>query len=620
VIWTIRWSNANDAITPQMRLSYDGQVYQIIAVQNIGIREYIQIITELRGTGVGAAPVACDPATYSNGGAFTQEIAAGGSYTAPAITITDVSGATRSSLPNIAVVCAWAVLSIRNSATDQLATIASYPSGGVLVLSDQTITITDINKHALTSVTIPACSDSIELPDMEVTGDNASSFTLPARLQIRIDNAEVTDAEILGDYINITVPTGGSCDPATYQNSDGSYTQEIASGATFTSANIVVTDINGVGRSVPSNINITALWATLLAKNSLGATLATVASYPIDGNIAIPDQSIDLIASDAYVLRSLTQVVGADVESNDIEVTDDGAFTQDIAARGGVRIVGSTIVSAAVNGDYIDITVPTPATPSGIAYKCTNPTGNISQRTGDCVDRYNNGEYDRTMPAYPVSYAELDYQATQADVRAVPSTGTLSTDLVSPTILKFNNSFGNKFRYTDDIGNPSDAAVGSNLWAHVNWNQHSWTGATAGVVIDHLHDIEMDVDYLEIGGKYALSSGEPFGQSWNDWIDDIVALGTHKGRTGWRPLDVAFAFSGAHAAKCEPDLVWADEFFDAQRVDNRCGMMTGETSDTNQYLYVVDSSSADMLHNATIGSDLGFQSDITNVFIIRNRG
>jgi len=568
-------------------------------------------------TGITPTPSGeCPNAIYRNSdGSYTLEILSGATASAPDITITQITGSTTTSPANKDITCQWTNIVLQNSLGTTYQTITEWEA--TKELNDQSTTLKASDGESLETVTQPV-GGSIGVQDIDVTAPSFSQ-QLPARAQIKVNGATPTGAAINGAFIEITVPSVAPCDPAIYENSDGSYIQTIDSGDNFVSADIIVTDVNGVTRSVPSNINVTALWSTLLAKNSLGATLVTVASYPVAGNIAIPDQSIDLIASDAYVLRSLTQVVGADVESNDIEVTDDGAFTQDIAARGGVRIVGSTIVSASVNGDYIDITVPTPATPSGIAYKCTNPTGNISQRTGDCVDRYNNGEYDRTMPAYPVSYAELDYQATQADVRAVPSTGTLSTDLVSPTILKFNNSFGNKFRYTDDIGNPSDAAVGSNLWAHVNWNQHSWTGATAGVVIDHLYNIEMDVDYLEIGGKYALSSAEPFGQSWNDWIDDIVALGTHKGRTAWRPLDVAFAFSGAHAAKCEPDLVWADEFFDAQRVDNRCGMMTGETSDTNQYLYVVDSSSADMLHNATIGSDLGFQSDITNVFIIRNR-
>jgi head-tail adaptor len=614
VLWTIRWSAAANAITPQMRLSYGGEYYHIMSVQNVGIKEYIQIITEMRGSGSGAAPVACDPATYSNGGAFTQEIAAGGTFTADPITVTDVNGVVRSSLPNIAVVCAWIALSIRNSQGTVIQSVASYPSGAIITIADQTTNVRASDGESIETV-VQIVGASVELTDFEVTAPSYS-ITIAARRKIKIVGSVPTSTEIEGEFIAITMPSGGTCDDATYSNG-GAFTQSIPSGDTYTAPNIIVTDVNGIQRSVLPNINITALWATLTTKNTLGDTLSTVASYPSGGDIVVPNQSIDLLASDDYVLRSLTQVVGADVTANDIEITDGAAFTQEFAARGGILIVGSTITSTVIDGDYIEITVPTPAVQSGIAYKCTNPTGNTSQRTGDCVSRFLSGEYDRTMPAYPTHYAELDRSATQADVRITPATGTLSTDLVQPTMLVANNKFGNKFRYTDDIGNPSDATVGSNLWAHVDWNNHSWTGATAGIVVDNLYNIEMDVDYLLVGAKYSLSSAETHGQSWTAWIDDIVALGTHKGRTGWRPLDVAYAFSGAHAAKCEPDLVWADEFFNSQRSDNRCGMMTGETSDTNQYLYVVDSNTADMLHNATIGSDIGFQSDITNVFIIR---
>ena len=555
----------------------------------------------------------CANAVYRNSdGTYTLEILSGGIGTSPDITVTDIDGTTREIPANKNITCEWTNIILENSAGVPYQTLTEWDAAPAL--NNQSTNIRASDGESLETVTQPVGA-SVELTDFEVT---APSFTqtLPARAQIKLIGATPTGASINGAFIQITMPSGGTCDDATYSNG-GAFTQSIPSGDTYTAPNIIVTDVNGIQRSVLPNINITALWATLTTKNTLGDTLSTVASYPSGGDIVVPNQSIDLLASDDYVLRSLTQVVGADVTANDIEITDGAAFTQEFAARGGILIVGSTITSTVIDGDYIEITVPTPAVQSGIAYKCTNPTGNTSQRTGDCVSRFLSGEYDRTMPAYPTHYAELDRSATQADVRITPATGTLSTDLVQPTMLVANNKFGNKFRYTDDIGNPSDATVGSNLWAHVDWNNHSWTGATAGIVVDNLYNIELDVDYLDVGGKYSLSSAETHGQSWNDWIDDIVALGTHKGRTGWRPLDVPFAFGGAHAAKCEPDLVWADDFFNSQRTDNRCGMMTGETSDTNQYLYVVDSNTADMLHNATIGSDIGFQSDITNVFIIR---
>jgi hypothetical protein len=82
----------------------------------------------------------CSPATYSNGGAFVQVIESGDTYTAAQIVVTDVNGTTRNVLPNIAVTCAWAVITVRS--TDDvvtIATIAAYPAGGLVNAGNQRI-------------------------------------------------------------------------------------------------------------------------------------------------------------------------------------------------------------------------------------------------------------------------------------------------------------------------------------------------------------------------------------------------------------------------------------------------------------------------------------------------
>jgi hypothetical protein len=185
-------------------------------------KEYIQIITEMRGSGSGAAPVACDPATYSNGGAFTQEIAAGGTFTADPITVTDVNGVVRSSLPNIAVVCAWIALSIRNSQGTVIQSVASYPSGAIITIADQTTNVRASDGESLEIVT-QIVGASVELTDFEVTAPSYS-VTIAARRKIKIVGSVPTSTEIEGEFIAITMPSGGTCDDATYSNG-GAFTQ-----------------------------------------------------------------------------------------------------------------------------------------------------------------------------------------------------------------------------------------------------------------------------------------------------------------------------------------------------------------------------------------------------------
>lgn len=54
----------------------------------------------------------------------------------------------------------------------------------------------------------------------------------------------------------VTPPPSTTCDPATYKNSDGSFSQEIVSGATFNSSDIIVT-INGAAQPASkTNVNL----------------------------------------------------------------------------------------------------------------------------------------------------------------------------------------------------------------------------------------------------------------------------------------------------------------------------------------------------------------------------
>jgi len=90
----------------------------------------IETVTEYPDDGRITVPAAGADAVYSNGGAFSVNIPPGDTYTAPEITVTDVDGSTRSSLPNIGVVCEWKVIQVRSTDGVLAAIINSYPSGG----------------------------------------------------------------------------------------------------------------------------------------------------------------------------------------------------------------------------------------------------------------------------------------------------------------------------------------------------------------------------------------------------------------------------------------------------------------------------------------------------------
>ncbi|QDP68176.1 MAG: hypothetical protein Unbinned1473contig1000_54 [Prokaryotic dsDNA virus sp.] len=292
--------------------------------------------------------------------------------------------------------------------------------------------------------------------------------------------------------------------------------------------------------------------------------------------------------------------------------TDVVLGTVDSSVPDTVKLMDAVLSYAKV-GSQGQITT-TSVTPSGIAYQELIPCFNESFVTGDSWDNFINGNYIRINPVYPVGYARVEYNSTQADVRVTPASGTSATDAVAPTILEKNNAFGNKFRYTDDAGNASDASVGSNIWAHVDWNNHSWTGATQYYVIDHLTGFGFTVKYEDDAGKVNLNTT---GNSWSEWLTYIDA--THHGMTGWMPLDLG-ELNNAHGARVQPNMVWADEFFEfdpSVSGSTRGGFMTGESYDTSNLYILYDSGNADLAVDLTKAKNSGFHSRLTNCFMKR---
>lgn len=327
-------------------------------------------------------------------------------------------------------------------------------------------------------------------------------------------------------------------------------------------------------------------------------TLATITSYPAGGLVLAGTQRVreqDNLVVATVPFRTDVKVINADIQA----VTQTPAFTE------------------------IEVVTPPPPAPSGIAYKAVAPMSMLPLFTSvnDSRAYFFAGRYDRINPANPISYAEIDYAATQADVRVSPATGTLSTDPIIPTILKGNNAFGNKLRYTDTLGNASDATVGSDLYAHVNWLGHSWTGATPYYVIDHLTGDGYYVKYVLDDGDYNLTN-TAVGKSWADWMTAIPLLNL-AGFTDWMPLDCCSL--RPHINKANIFETWADNFFITSRAtgeiagqtDNRVLFITGENANSLSFNSLYDSGNAitiQALNKATSG---GFFQIIANVFVIR---
>ena len=377
-----------------------------------------------------------------------------------------------------------------------------------------------------------------------------------------------------------------------------------------------MTEVDGATTIYPSLKDLVCTWANIRVNNTAGTGLLPINSYPVGGVAVLPDTLVAVQNSDGTTIEANVDYEHNDViELDDAEVEDSASTSFDVPICSSILLPNTTVNSVTVVGNLMTINTPTAATPSGIAYQNSRPMGAISYSANDSIDSFRDGDYEHTNPVYPVSYAKVDYNATQADVRATPATGTSSTDSVGQTMLEDNNQFGNKFRYTDDAGNPSDATVGSNLWAHVDWNNHSWTGATNYYVIDHLEDWGMTVRYADDSGTFNLNGSNDWA-AWLTYISTATWEGTY---SGFIPIDLG-ELNNAHGAKCSPNEVWADDFFEFEASVSgsaRGGFFTGESFDASNFYPIYDSGNADLVIEITKSISSGFASRLTNIFMKR---
>ena len=265
------------------------------------------------------------------------------------------------------------------------------------------------------------------------------------------------------------------------------------------------------------------------------------------------------------------------------------ALVSEIQLGESVKMMSANITHNLVGSQH-QFTGPAQA---DIAYKWVAPNQYTSFRTGDSGWHVqNNADFEYASPAYPTAVMCLDHDAEQSAVRLTPASGTRATDKVYPTVLTENNRFGNKLRFTDSLGNGSDATVGTNIYAHIDWRNHSFTGALSNYVIDHLLGIGMYVHYWTSDTSGGVPSGlihmattSSLGMSWEQWVDHIHAVTIVGFDDWWLPFTEIHHASALGAAT--KNLVWAQNFFTGHNSPTRFYSITSDTvpnSTTNCYL------------------------------------
>jgi hypothetical protein len=201
----------------------------------------------------------CDDGEYWNGGVGGDEVripvASGQTVEADPIEVTDVDGTTRSTVPNVPVVCEWKPIVVERENGTPIATVPTYPAGGVItVLNSQNaqryldangivsgasalpfrpriavlnalVANIDQPDDTFTNITIDVnvpvrntdnlgiggnVTDLLNphfIPDVPVTDNDGAVATLPAPTSIVL-NGQATSAVYSGGVITIT-PTGG---------------------------------------------------------------------------------------------------------------------------------------------------------------------------------------------------------------------------------------------------------------------------------------------------------------------------------------------------------------------------------------------------------------------------
>lgn len=433
----------------------------------------------------------------------------------------------------------------------------------------------------------------LDLPDITLTYPNGAQITVPS----------VEAYTILFLVLYITNSAQEQLDELTAYPFQGRIVLN----------NIEIYEVDGSTSIVAGGKNHVCAFPMLEVINADGDTLIQISAYPTDGNINLQNQAVSIRNSQNDEIEAVVYENNAVVNIGNITITDSEDVETVVAAANEIE-VSAGIETAVTENGVLSITVIAGAEPSGFCYHTPIPSFNLSFATGDSHSNFLAGNFRRTDPAVPATIPRIKHNATQADVRSTPATGTTLTDEIGPTILEEDNEHGNRFRFTDTIGNPSDAAVGSDKHAHVNFKDHSFTGAIAETFIDHLTGLMYTTKYADDAGKVNLNVGSNDWEQWMAFID-----GEHHGLTGWMPLDLS-DLSGPVGARVHPNMVWANNCFSfdpAVSGDERGGFITGESYDINDFYILYDSGNPDICLKLTKSTNSGFQSRLSNIFMKR---
>ncbi|MDG1949644.1 MAG: hypothetical protein P8J32_02340, partial [bacterium] len=398
----------------------------------------------------------------------------------------DYSGGT---LAGLAPGDEYTVPSGQTTVTNSSATVLFNEVMGPGEIVSYEVQDTELNTNAPAQIASIPAGTNYFLPNMawrNSLGTDVENY-LPIYYSgdVTVPNIIVVDA---GTGLSGSTPvlTGGIANvnfsgTVTVQNSNSSFTTGYTSYGTYALPDIDI--LNSTGGTVGTWPAVSAYTiADISYTNSTGGTLGFMPGvYPLGGTIQIPEFTI----------------INSDGQSGTTFAYNNEVYTS---------------FSAGTSSSGISYKKPTP-----------NPIGTV-YHTGDTTWHANTGTYNWTGVTSPAVVSCVDYAATEDDVRSGTFYGSVGdgTDSVYPTMLTENNAFGNKFRYTDDIGNPSDSSA-SSIWAHVDFNNHSYSGAaTSDYIIDHVTGLGYYTQNVTDGTKYNLDTTNPAnGQTWEAWLDYI---------------------------------------------------------------------------------------------------
>lgn len=373
-----------------------------------------------------------------------------------------------------------------------------FNSADLIVTAPNEVTIqpSNILNHLGVTIAQLGPGESYEVERAQVLGTNGfygmfvlagDTLTLPLAVVKRSDGVVLASLDPAQEFVVPNSAVTGEM---------GVYSASVLAGQSLTVPKVVVRNTLAIVLA-----NLDAGQSYVVADVVLVGTLGVYNSTAVVGVTKIIPQ-VRVYNSAGTLLAQGDP--GESVTSPDVNVTRDGLP-----------------FASAPAGTTINVTSNCPA-PSGILYSRIQPySQQTSYRVGDVAWHTNNGTFDYVNPTNPAVIQCLDRPNADNFWR-----------------LKFNNAFGNKFRFTNSIGNP--AATGK-----LGFVASDFTGSLSWYVIDHLTGI----------AYYTANLGN-FNSNWAGAIDAVHARRSSAfyGFSDWFPMNIAHYLSIVEDNPSGPDL------------------------------------------------------------------